>query len=76
MWAIYFYADFVLKVLQACIGKPQKKVIFLMAAQGMAIKEFFVVVELFEIFCCHLKYKLFYFRKLIKIWTYHVRVCR
>jgi len=47
-----------------------------MAGQGMAIKEIFVVVELFEIFCCHLKYKLFYFRKLIKIWTYHVRVCR
>jgi len=50
VWAIYFYADFVLKVLQACIGKPQKKVIFLMAGQGMAIKEFFLLLNFLKFF--------------------------
>ena len=40
--------------------------------KGPAIKEKITFLEIL----LPLKLKLFYFRQLIEIWTYHVKVCR
>ena len=67
-------------------GSRKKKVPLLMArplrgegwggVKGRAIKEKKTFFFIFFLFCCHIKIKIFYFRQLIKLWTYHVKVCR
>ena len=44
--------------------------------KGLAIKEKITFFGTFFLILLPFKIKIFYFRQLIEIWTYHVKVCR